>query len=372
MIDRSSSLKAQVSSATHPLLIQVVPRLIPGRCGVSDQAVFLARELKEAFAIDSAFVVLNSNERSDLPYLVAHCLPSQLLETCLKLTEGRPGAMLIHMSGYGYSADGAPTLLAESLETVRGSGQFRIAVFFHETFASGPPWKSAFWHSHRQQKALRRIIAQSGLNATSTGRHVEWLGRESRKQGGFPIELMPVFSAAGETDALLPFNERKPVMLVFGLAGTRRTAYQMLGMAGNLVGILGIQEILDVGPECDCPSNVSGIRVKRMGLVPAEQLPVIFAQAQFGFVTHEWFCLGKSSVFAGYCAQGTIPVLTGPFPEESDGLREGVHVVSPRTAGAARDSGWESCSRAAWTWYNGHRLHAHAELYAKWMENRGE
>jgi hypothetical protein len=367
MRDRSSILKARVSSATRPLLIQVVPRLIPGRCGVSDQAIFLARELKEAFAIDSAFVVLNSNERSDLPYPVAHCLPSQLFETCMKLTEGRPGAMLIHMSGYGYSADGAPTLLAESLETFRESRQFRIAVFFHETFASGPPWKSAFWHSRRQQKALQRIIAQSGLNAASTGRNVEWLGRESRKQGGFPVELMPVFSAAGEADALLSFVKRKPVMLVFGLAGTRRLAYRKVEAAGSLVGTLGIQEILDLGPECDCPSEVNGIRVKRMGLVPADQLPAIFAQAQFGFVTHEWFCLGKSSVFAGYCAHGTIPVLTGPFPEEADGLREGVHVVSPRTAVAARDSGWEPCSRAAWSWYNGHRLHAHAELYAKWM-----
>ena len=367
MRDQSSSPRVQVPAATRPLLIQVVPRLIPGRCGVSDQAIFLARELKEAFAIDSAFVVLNSNQRSDLPYPIVHCLPSQLIETCLKLTEGRPGAMLIHMSGYGYSADGAPTLLAESLETVRGSGQFRIAVFFHELFANGPPWKSAFWYSHRQQKALRRIVAQSGLNAASIGRNVEWLEGESRKKGGSPIHLMPVFSAAGETDAPLSFEERKPVMVVFGLAGTRRTAYQMLGAAGNLVRTLGIQEILDVGPECDCPSEINGIRVNRMGLVPAGQLPGIFSQAQFGFVTHEWFCLGKSSVFAGYCAHGTIPVLTGPFPEEADGLREGVLVVTPRTAETARRSGWETCSRAAWSWYNGHRLHAHAELYANWM-----
>jgi hypothetical protein len=369
MRDQSPSTRSQVSSTTRPLLIQVVPRLIPGHCGVSDQAVSLARELKDAFAIDSAFVVLNSNQRSDLPYPVAHCPPSQLLENCLKLTEGKPGATLIHMSGYGYSADGAPTLLADSLETVRGSGQFRIAVFYHELYASGPPWKSVFWHLRRQQKALRRIIAQSELNAASTGLRAEWLGHQSRKQRGSSVELMPVFSAAGEADSPRPFGERNAVMLVFGQAGTRRVAYRKLGAAGKLGSTLGIQEILDVGPECDCPSEVNGIRVRRMGLVPAAHLPEIFSRAQFGFVTTDWFCLGKSSVFAGICAHGVIPVLTGPFPKQADGLREGMHVVTPRTAEAARASGWETCSRAAWNWYNGHRLHAHAELYAKWMGN---
>jgi hypothetical protein len=207
------------------------------------------------------------------------------------------------------------------------------------------------------------------LNTTSTSYSLEWLERESRKLSGSPVEVMPVFSTVGEADAPRPFVERKPVMLVFGLAGTRRRAYQKLRAAGDLVSKLGIQEILDVGPECNCPPELTGIPIRRLGQVPAEQLPDIFSQAQFGFAIHDWYCLGKSGVFASYCAYGAIPVRTGPFPEEADGLREGVHVVSPRTAEAARASGWESCSRAAWTWYNGHRLHVHAEHYAKWMGN---
>ena len=68
------------------LLIQVVPRLKPARCGVSDQAIMLAQELKAAFGIDTAFVVLNSNEACSLPYSVIHCPPAQLLETCLSMT----------------------------------------------------------------------------------------------------------------------------------------------------------------------------------------------------------------------------------------------------------------------------------------------
>jgi len=349
------------------LLIQVLPRLTPGRCGVSDQAVLLAQGLKDGFGIESAFVVLNSAESSGLPYPEVHCEPAQLLESCLELTRGEPGAILVHVSGYGYSADGAPTLLAESLAMVKGRGQFRIAGYFHETFASFPPWRSAFWHTRRQQKALRRIVAQCGLIVTNVHRNAEWLERESRRLGNVSVELMPVISPAGETDNPTPFAQRNAVMVVFGLAMGRKAAYRKLAAAGSLVGTLGIREILDVGPDCGHPSEVNGIPVRRMGLMPAEELPTLFSQSQFGFVMHEWSWLGRSSVLAACCAQGTIPVVTGSSPEETDGLRDGVNVVSPRTAEAVRQAGWEPCSRAAWKWYNGHRLRAHVELYAKWL-----
>jgi hypothetical protein len=65
-------------------------------------------------------------------------------------------------------------------------------------------------------------------------------------------------------------------------------AYQQLGASGTLVVTLGIQEILDVGPVCDYPSEVNRIR-KRMGRAPAEELLAIFSQAKFDFVPHEWF-----------------------------------------------------------------------------------
>src|SRR5208283_1322606 len=108
---------------TGRLLIQVVPRLRPARCGVSDQAITLAQELKAAFGIDTVFVVLNSTEACSLPYSIIYCPPAALLETCLSITKGQPGAILVHLSGYGYSADGAPTLLADALANIRAEGR---------------------------------------------------------------------------------------------------------------------------------------------------------------------------------------------------------------------------------------------------------
>src|SRR5579863_1250839 len=128
----------------NPQLIQVVPRLTPTRCGVSDHAIALASELKASCGIDSAFVVLHSDERAEVPYPVAHCPQERLLDACIDLSGNRPTAVLVHLSGYGYSADGAPSLLATALKRVKANGRFRIAVFFHELHASGMPWTSAF------------------------------------------------------------------------------------------------------------------------------------------------------------------------------------------------------------------------------------
>jgi hypothetical protein len=220
---------------------------------------------------------------------------------------------------------------------------------------------------HRQQRALRKIIAQCGIIVTNIERQAEWLRRASRRLGSAPVELMPVFSTVGEAIAPTSSGQRRPVMVVFGLAGTRQLAYRQLATVRDLLSTLGIQEILDVGPDCNHPPKVSGIPVNRVGSLPAENLPAVFSQARFGFVHHPWFCLAKSSVFAAYCAHGTIPVLAADSPEEADGIREGVHTISQRTAGTLRGSGWETCSRAAWSWYMGHRLHVHAQRYAKWV-----
>ena len=43
-------------------IIQVVPRMKPARCGVSDHAIVLAWELEGGFGIHTAIAVLNSNE----------------------------------------------------------------------------------------------------------------------------------------------------------------------------------------------------------------------------------------------------------------------------------------------------------------------
>jgi hypothetical protein len=353
-------------------LIQVVPRMTPVRCGVSDGALLLAGELAAAFGIETAIAVVNSNEKCGLLLPIVYCPPEQLLEACLSLSKGKPGNLLVHLSGYGYSADGAPALLAGALEHVKADGRFRIAVFFHELYASGMPWTSAFWHSRRQKRAYRRIFEVCDLPITNARVFADWLNRQSVRQTTSPVRCMPVFSQAGEAQQHVPFADREPAMAVFGLGRTRQRVYKELGKLGDTLHHLGVEEILDIGPECGAPGGVNGIPVKRMGVLAAAEIDRQFTQTAFGYLAYPPNCLAKSGVFAAYSAHGVIPVIAQHFREEFDGLRDGVHVLSPQTATNIAPRGLEESSIAGWRWYSGHRLHDHAAIYAQWLGATGQ
>lgn len=350
---------------TRPLLIQVISQLRPTRCGVSDYALSLARELESCFGIDTAIAVVNSTEPCQSRYPRIYRPQTELLEICRSLSEGGPGTVLVHLSGYGFSRDGAPSVLAESLSRVKESGQFQIAVYFHELYATGMPWRSAFWHSKRQKAAVRAIAATCDLLVTNTGRHAEWLERETVRHAKFPIQRLPVSSNVGEADELTPFARRRLAMVVFGMAATRRKAYQRLRSMASVVRKLRIEEILDVGPEFNAPAQAIGIPVRRMGILPELDLGRLLSECRFGLVQHAPHGLAKSGVFAGFTAHGTVPVLGEPFAGSIDGLQDGVHLISPRTFEAASESGLDRCAAAAWQWYKEHRIHAHAACYAR-------
>lgn len=349
------------------LLIQVVPWLRPGRCGISDHGITLAHELQAAFGISSAFVALSVSAPGQIAFPVLPSSSEELPESCNSLVSGRPGTILVHLSGYGYSSDGAPARLARALARVKASGRFRIAVYFHELFAVGPPWKSAFWHTRRQQKAVRAIAELCDLLVTNTSYHANWLEKQLGDSSRNLLKLLPVFSTVGEASAPPGFARRNPAMAVFGLPGARQSSYKQLGALADMLKDMGIQRFLDIGPHLDGPPNVKGIEIKRMGELPAADFPGVLSSCMFGFVHHPSHCLAKSSIFASYCAQGVIPVIAETFCGEVDGLTDGLHLVSPMTAPVARNAGWEACSRAAWDWYRTHRVRLHAEEYAKWM-----
>jgi len=349
------------------LLIQALAQLKPGQCGISDHAISLAHELQTNFGIRTAFVILNSTERFNSPFPATYCTPDELLETCASLSRGTFGSLLLHYSGYGFSRDGAPFPLVNAMKSVHGSGYFRTGVYFHELFATGRPWQSAFWYSRRQREVVRRLASHNDMIATNISRHAEWLEREVMIGRTGLLHRIPVFSNIGETAEVPPAVDRLPRLVVFGLPGTRRASYKRLSSFKNVMNELGIEEILDIGPELEVPNNISGIPVRRMGIVTVKDLSGILSRTRFGFVPHPPFCLAKSGVFAGFCAMGTIPFIADPFVGEVDGLRDGVHLVSTNTVKSVLPTGLDKFAAEAWRWYHGHRLRVHADSYARYL-----
>lgn len=258
-------------------------------------------------------------------------------------------------------------LLADALEKVREDGRFRIASYFHEISASGPLWTSAFWHAGRQKKAVRRIADVSNLLVTNIGANARLLAREMGRKTPNSIRVLAVLAASGESAAPIPVERRTRTLAIFGLPASRRRAYNELATLPGLLREVGIEEIIDIGANLDVPQELHGIRVNRRGELGVMELAEEISRAMFGFVSYTAICLGKSSIFATYCAQGTIPLIAKPFDGEVDGLRDGVQVLSPATARRAVKSGLDRCSHEVWKWYAGHSVHVHAEVYARWL-----
>lgn len=352
-----------MSEAKHQL-IQVLPRLLPGKCGVSDNAIVLAEELEKTFGISTSYVVVNSRETCELSNPITYCEPEEMQEACIRLSTARPSNLLVHVSGYGYQRDGAVTRLANALEGMRRDGQFRIAAFFHELYATSMPWKSAFWYSRRQKATVGRVAELADLVLTNTEHHAVWL-RKRRK--GAPVQVLPVFSSMGEVETPVPFEKREPVLCVFGSVEMRASAYRQLRSRTQFLQRLAVREILDMGREYEAPADLAGIPVRKCGLLHSADVHAILSKARFGYMLYgpEW--LAKSSVLAAYTAHGVIPVVAQGFCGSRDGLTDGVHLISETTAERALASGPQACIDAAWAWYMKHNLHVHASLYADWI-----
>lgn len=272
--------------------------------------------------------------------------------------EGRPCAVILHFSGYGFHPRGLCLWLVREVEAARQQlgERLHLVTMFHELYASGPPWGSAFWLSPVQAWIARRLACLSDVLWTNTELHGRWL----RKQVGpaTPITIQPVFSNVGEPEALMPAEERALRLVVFGSTSTRRRALAALPRHAESLARQGITEILEVGSGEASPWSASGLTLHFLGRMDKHDLRALLERSAYGVVEYPPKYLGKSSVFAAYAAHGCVSLNVAPAADDSDGLQAGVHFVS--LSGAASlpqdEQARESVARAARSWYDGHSL----------------
>ncbi len=322
-------------------VLQIVPHLPPPFEGVGTYAAALAGELGG----ESRFLVGDPTwTGADTGALAVAARTAADLLTGI----GDAQTVLLHYANYGYQARGCPSWLVAGME--RWSG--RLVTVFHEVCAAGPPWRSSFWLRPAQRRLAAALTRRSDALATTLD---VYAGLLRPWAGGREITVLPVFSTVGEPAAVPPFGERVPRIVVFGGAGVRGRAYgSFLPALARMARALAAEEILDVGPPLPLPAKAGEVPIRPLGVLAAGEVSAILLGASAGFLAYPPDFLPKSTIFAAYCAHGTLPVCAwnpsldgSPIP-----LWRGEGDPAPLAA-------------AAHGWYAAHSLRLQAETFRR-------
>jgi len=231
--------------------------------------------------------------------------------------------ILLHFSGYEYGHRGMCYWLVKQVRELRRSEQtLGLVTYFHELYAFGPPWRSAFWVSAFHRYFVFALQAVSDKIFTNTELHKHRLHQLSLKAR--PVCCLPVYSNVMEPQIRPPFRERGKYAVMFGIDENRRRALRAFGGPEGLRAF-GIDEVVEIGTgQSVCP-NAPGWRF--LGRLDTQDVSRILLQARFGLVTHRPAELAKSGVFAAYAAHGCIPLMPEMKGTLPDGLRYGFNVL---------------------------------------------
>ncbi len=303
---------------------------------------------------------------SDLAGLLlpdAPCLDVEAFQRC----PPEAGALLVHYSGYGFAANGAPAQLVEALLAwrQRRPGR-RLLLHVHELYARQPPWRKGFWWAGHQRRVLRRLARGADGLITNLERHDRWL----RRQGLRPAAVLPVPSNVGEPQAPPPLEQRQPRLVVFGGRAQRQAAYRALASLGPVLRSLGLREIDDIGPPLPQPAEAP-LPVRSHGRLPAAEVDEKLSQARAAAVSYPLDFVAKSGIFAAISAHGCLPLLLagGRRPGPCDGLLAGRELLLlERSRSAPLDpEAQQAIASAAWRWYRSHRLSSQRRQVQAWL-----
>ncbi|HEX8183377.1 MAG TPA: glycosyltransferase family 1 protein, partial [Blastocatellia bacterium] len=290
-------------------LITIVTGLPPRIDGIGDYALSMACRVQKDTGIETHFIV--GDPAWDGPSSVEGFQVSKLTErSCANLlrmlareTESA-SIVLLHYGGYGYAMRGCPVWLVDGLRRWRNETEGRLLItMFHELYASGPPWTSAFWLSPLQKRLAASLAQLSDEYFTSSQHYAEMICKLSLGKHG-KARSLPVFSSVGEPCSVSPLIERSRRLVIFGTPGRRAQAYRRSAAALNRIcDELGIEEILDIGRAIDFdPSQMMRVPVKTCGELPQLEVSRYLSDAVAGALDYPVSVLSKSTIFAAYCA----------------------------------------------------------------------
>ena len=351
-------------------IIQIVPRLPPAIDGIGDYALQLACQLRHHFQIDTHFVVGDPRWQGNLEIegfkisQVSQCSPEAIQYQLQSSTT----TVLLHYVGYGYAQKGCPWWLIKGIRNWRQSySQGKLITMFHEIAALGRPiWTSAFWLSGLQVFLAKSLVKISDCLVTSKQSYAQML-QELSNHSHDNIPHLPVFSTVGELQQFLPLVQRQRRAVIFGGWANRQRVYQQSSVQLTYAcQRLNIEVIWDLGEvKGELPQQVEGIPLVSLGRLSVEEISDILADSFLGFFDYNPAFLGKSTIFAAYCAHGVLPVAAYGTKNTIDGINAGKHywVANPSTKQLSWEQDWQGIANCAYAWYCTHDLFTQVKTF---------
>lgn len=297
-------------------ILQIVSGFKPATDGMGDFARLLGDKLWRTHQIRSHFLVYKKPQTAfDAAEIApntisypAEATPEACLAEATALTQQQGLRFaLLHYGAYAYSKTGNPARFCQAMADV--ASQLNLLTFFHENYASGPPWNRAFWTKREQQHSLKLLQSASKTAFTSNEKFVRILSRT--QPAGRPLIRVPIFSNMGEPQTLAPLSERKRQMIVFGQLPTRVRLYKARTALEDLCRLLRIESIVDVGSGGDdqIAASIAGVPVRRAGWLDEPQVSALMADSIAGVIGYWPDVWEKSGVIAAYEAHALLPIL---------------------------------------------------------------
>ncbi len=347
-------------------VLQIVPHLPGTFDGVGDYALNLAGALFADHGIRTTFLVAahtSVSARDGYPVI-----SGMDAHRCAELARDHENVIL-HYVNYGYQARGIPFLLRTFVNQFRPRLRGRWITTFHELYASGPPWKSAFWLFPFQVRIAHDLMdASSGCVVSNVPIEAAIHAYDPGKE----VHLVPVMSNFGE-----------PKLTDFKTASPRRWAI-CGGTALIARSLLSFEQLLPLIPGDFSPEHVDVVgghedsviagalvRLKRSHPhltvhhypeVGVELASEVLRQSSFGWINYfgagkVWpGMLLKSTAFAALCAHGVVPIFShreGPIAIGGD-ILPGPFYLIPGATNFPPAGQVHEMRRQFYDWYHAH------------------
>jgi hypothetical protein len=298
-------------------ILQVIPGFKPDVDGMGDFSRRLGTALWEKHSIRSHYVVfrkphlpLDAGEIA--PNTISYpsaATPALLLNHIEDLKKTRNfDAILVHYGPYSYSPLGRPKAFGKILDTLSKSSN--LGIFFHELYASGKPWKRAFWTNREQKRCVVGLLRYATIAFTSNSEYMQKL--ENLNTTASQIVKIPVVSNIGEPLLLPSLSERMRQLIIFGQIANRTRLYkEHKETLETICRLLNIHTVIDVGSGSSTliPSRLDRAVVRSVGWMDDQQLSILLSESIAGAIGYWPDVWEKSGVIAAYQAHGMIPVL---------------------------------------------------------------